>query len=242
MTKIALPFIEGDNPFPAPAEALEYPNGLLCFGADLSPRRLRDAYSQGIFPWFSDGEPILWWSPDPRSIIHPREFHISKSLKKHIRKAALRISLNGRFDEVIEACATIPRFDSDGSAQGTWITQNMIEAYRVLHRQGFAHSIEVLRDGKLIGGLYGVVTHAVFCGESMFHTETNASKVAMAALATMLKPYQTAFIDCQLPTDHLATLGAKTVSRRVFLTMLKQANQHSLPKTLWHQREISIEV
>ncbi|MFC3093547.1 leucyl/phenylalanyl-tRNA--protein transferase [Alteromonas sediminis] len=238
MSKIVLPYLEGNAPFPAPETALDEPNGLLCFGADLSPKRLKEAYSKGIFPWFSEGEPLLWWSPDPRAIIVPTEFHVSKSLKKHMRKAALSITLNTRFDEVIAACSSIPRYDHEGYQQGTWITHTMRDAYCRLHRLGYAHSIEVLRGETLVGGLYGVVTHGVFCGESMFHTETNASKVAMAALVALLTPYPHVFIDCQLPTDHLTSLGAKTVSRTQFLTMLKEANQHGLPKALWQKRAL----
>lgn len=242
MSRIVLPFIEDNTPFPSPQSALTSPNGLLCFGGDLSPQRLIAAYERGIFPWFSEGEPILWWSPTPRAIIKPQQFHLSRSLRKHIRRAPLRITVNTAFEQVIIQCASIPRFDSSGDNQGTWITMAMQHAYIRLHDAGFAHSIEVWREDKLIGGLYGVVTSGAFCGESMFHCETNASKVAMMALVSLLKPFKHAFIDCQLPTDHLASLGAESVPREQFLAMLRKTRQQSLPNSLWETRELVLEI
>lgn len=242
MSKIALPFIDDQSPFPALHLALENPDGLLCFGANLSVARLLNAYRNGIFPWYSDGEPILWWSPSTRCIINPKHFHCSQSLRKHIRKTQPTVSINTAFEQVITACAHIPRFDSDHIQNGTWITHEMQQAYCELHQAGFAHSIEIWQEEQLIGGLYGVLTDRVFCGESMFHLQTNASKVAMFALASLLKSFSSAFIDCQLPTPHLHSLGAKDVSRKQFIRMLKAANQSTIPSAVFAQRSFTLEI
>ncbi|APD86163.1 leucyl/phenylalanyl-tRNA--protein transferase [Alteromonas sp. Mex14] len=224
---IALHYIEEGAPFPAVDTALEDPNGLLAFGGDLSPARLYSAYSQGIFPWFSDEEPLLWWSPDPRAIIELDDFVASKSLKKLARKQKYKVTLNYAFDRVIKACSSTPRKNptSGNVSIDTWITDDMIAAYRQLNGIGLAHSVEVWNGDELVGGLYGVGIGNVYCGESMFHLESNTSKLAMLALVEHMKSQNMAFIDCQLPTDHLASLGAKVVSRPEFIEKLENNNQ-----------------
>lgn len=220
--------------FPPPAHALTDPPGLLAFGGDLSVNRLLHAYQQGIFPWFSVNEPILWWSPDPRGILPLDNFSVSKSLRKFIRKTSLRVTVNQRFDEVIYACAKVKRQSS-----GTWITDDMINAYIELHRCGSAHSIEVWDDEELVGGLYGVTPGNVFCGESMFHYATNASKLAMFYLVELLRQNGCEFIDCQLQNDHLASLGCIEIPRAEFLNKLKEAVKHPMDQSLWLPRELT---
>ena len=225
---IELPYLTEHTPFPPVSKALSEPNGLLAFGGDLSVRRLLNAYSQGVFPWFSDNEPLLWWSPDPRAIIELDGFHCSKSLRKLIRKQSYTVTLNHQFEDVIGLCASIPRRDlhSDEETSATWITDEMQTAYLQLHKAGFAHSIEVRDEtSSLVGGLYGVAVGNVFCGESMFHKQPNTSKLAMYALVKHMQTHGLAFIDCQMPTEHLASLGAKTVSRNEFILRLKEHSQ-----------------
>ncbi len=226
---LALHYIENDAPFPPVDEALSEPNGLLAFGADLSPRRLFSAYSQGIFPWFSDDEPLLWWSPDPRAIIELDGFCASKSLRKLARQQRYVVTLNHAFERVINACSSIPRATPSGDdvSNETWITEDMKNAYSQLHGLGLAHSVEVWEEDELVGGLYGVGIGKVYCGESMFHTKSNTSKLAMYALVKHMQKQNMAFIDCQLPTDHLSSLGAITLSRKQFIEKL-QANNHTL--------------
>lgn len=214
--------------FPAPENALDEPNGLLAFGGDLSVERLLFAYSLGIFPWFSEGEPILWWSPEPRGILPLKQFICSKSLQKFIRKTPFCVTLNYAFDDVIHACAKIPRNDS-----GTWITKRMISAYQNLHKEGHAHSVEVWDRGQLVGGLYGVTVGQVFCGESMFHRSTNASKLAIHYLVEHLLTQGAGFIDCQMQNPHLASLGCVTVSRNEFLDKLAKYKQLKFEKSNW---------
>ena len=226
---IALPYLDIDTPFPPVSEALDDPNGLLAFGADLSAQRLFSAYSSGIFPWFSDDEPLLWWSPNPRSIIELDDFVCSKSLRKLARQKRYKVTLNHAFDSVINACANIPRKNPNSQApsQDTWITEDMQKAYSYLHQLGLAHSVEVWDGDALVGGLYGVGVGKVYCGESMFHKQSNTSKLAMLALVEHMKRNEMAFIDCQLPTDHLASLGAKTIFRNEFIEKLQTSN-HTL--------------
>lgn len=226
---IQLHHLDVDSPFPPVSEALDEPNGLLAYGADLSPQRLFTAYSNGIFPWFSEGEPLLWWSPTPRAIIELDEFICSKSLKKLAKQKKFRVTLNHSFEDVISACATIPRqslTNSDVSAE-TWITQDMQLAYIQLHQLGIAHSVEVWDAEELVGGLYGVGIGKVFCGESMFHKKSNTSKLAMLALVQHMKQQGLSFIDCQLPTEHLSSLGAKSVGRNSFVQKVYD-NNHTL--------------
>lgn len=207
-----------DFDFPASYEALEEPNGLLAMGGDLSPERLLRAYSRGIFPWFSSNEPILWWAPDPRAILIPAEFRVSKSFGKSLKKRGYRVSLNAAFPLVIRACAA-PRASQDG----TWIIPAMIDAYTTLHQLGYAHSLEVWSDESLVGGLYGVSIGKAFFGESMFSNETDASKTALAALAYLGKMGYFELIDCQVESSHLTSLGARLIRREVFEEQLKNA-------------------
>lgn len=205
-----------DQPvFPSPE--LAEPNGLLAFGGDLSPARLLLAYSSGIFPWYNAGEPILWWSPDPRCIFEPKSLRISGSLKKLLRRGVFSVTFNGAFRSVITACAEIPR-----QGEGTWIDRDMLEAYCILHDLGYAHSVECWQDGELVGGLYGVCLGRCFFGESMFHRAANASKVALAVLAEKLQERHFELIDGQLPNPHLESLGAREISRSDFLQRLRR--------------------
>ncbi|WP_026375173.1 leucyl/phenylalanyl-tRNA--protein transferase [Aestuariibacter salexigens] len=235
--------------FPHPKHALEEPNGLLAFGGDLSIDRLELAYRNGIFPWFNEGEPILWWSPNPRGVLFPEHFHCSRSLTKFIRRHHYTITLNHAFPEVITACATVRRgpalgADSiapapdDGSSH-TWITDNMIEAYIKLHQANIAHSIEVWDNQQLVGGLYGIALGGVFCGESMFHYETNTSKLAFATLVALMKRHGMTLIDCQLPNPHLHSLGCESLARDAFLQRLKHAQTIITDDDMWQAREIT---
>ena len=191
--------------------------GLLAVGGDLSSERLLLAYQNGIFPWFNDDSLILWWSPDPRMILYPKDVKISKSMRKLIRENKFNITVNTSFNEVLEHCSSIKR---EGQA-GTWITEEMKSAYMELHKKGIAKSYEVWEDGNLVGGLYGVDLGHVFCGESMFSRKPNASKFAFIRLAQNLLEKDYRFIDCQLYTDHLASLGAKEIPRESFIKQLK---------------------
>ncbi len=202
--------------FPPAQRALTSPNGLLAVGGDLRPERLVVAYSQGIFPWFSEDEPILWWSPNPRMVLFPEKLKISRSLTKNIRNSGFRVTLDTCFAEVIRQCATTLRRDQDG----TWITLEMQEAYIELHRLGIAHSAECWRGDELVGGLYGVAVGGVFCGESMFSLASNASKVAFCLLTLQLQQWGYALIDCQIHTQHLASLGAEPILRADYLALL----------------------
>jgi len=200
--------------FPDVDCALDEPNGLLALGGSLDPQRLLCAYARGIFPWYSAGQPILWWSPDPRMVLFPGELRVSRSLRKRLRREDYRVSVNGCFRRVVESCAA-PR---EGNA-GTWILPDMVDAYERLHRLGHAHSIECWRGGELAGGLYGVRLGRVFFGESMFSAMPDASKVALAWLCQR----DFALVDCQLPSPHLERLGARPIPRREFCTRLAEA-------------------
>ncbi|MBK1716767.1 leucyl/phenylalanyl-tRNA--protein transferase [Thiocystis violacea] len=203
--------------FPDPRHALREPNGLLAVGGDLDPTRLENAYRRGIFPWFSTGDPILWWSPDPRTILFPDQLRISRSLRKRLRKGDLTTTLDRDFPGVMLGCAQ-PR-DEDG---GTWLVPRMIEAYQRLHAGGLAHSVEVWREGALVGGLYGVAIGRVFFGESMFSRVTDASKVALTRLCQTLAERGFGLIDCQMRTEHLIRLGAIEVPRADFIRLLER--------------------
>jgi leucyl/phenylalanyl-tRNA---protein transferase len=226
-----VPWITPEEDFPPNHLALADPNGLLCAGDDLTPERLRAAYKRGIFPWFSDGQPVLWWSPNPRMVLKLVDFRRHRSLEKVMRRQldagsqgeGWQIRVNTRFSEVMLACAQ-PR---DGQG-GTWITADIIAAYTGLHRQGQAHSIEVWRVGsheKMIGGLYGVCLGKMFYGESMFALEADASKTALAWLVRFLIEHGVAIIDCQQNTQHLSFMGAKEIDRNEFLTSVEQYTQ-----------------
>lgn len=213
-----IPWIDSTDTFPSLEFALREPNGLLCAGADLSPQRILDAYRQGIFPWFSAGEPVLWWSPDPRMTLTPTGFKISRSLRKTLRRDDYEIRLDNDFATVIRACATTPR----KGQKGTWITDEMQQAYCRLHELGFAHSVETWVDDQLVGGLYGLAIGKMFYGESMFSYTTDASKLALAHLVRFLDARDFGLIDCQMATPHLASLGAQEIPRREFILRLQQ--------------------
>ncbi len=201
-----------------PPADLADPDGLLAVGGDLSAPRLLLAYSMGIFPWFSDGDPILWWSPDPRCILEPSKVHVSGSLAKVLRQRRFTVTFNRAFAEVVEGCAEVRR----GRGEGTWITEGMKEAYVELHRLGFAHSVESWEGDLLVGGVYGVAMGRCFFGESMFHRRTDASKVAFVTLARTLDARGFSLIDGQLPTPHLQSLGARSIRREEFLERLRR--------------------
>ena len=194
--------------------------GLLAMGGDLSPQRLLQAYSQGIFPWFEPGCPILWWSPNPRLILLPHEFNLSHSLKKSLKKP-FYFSIDTAFRQVITSCATY-----SGRINNTWITKEMIEAYSTLHDMGYAHSFEIWENEQLVGGLYGISLGRAFFGESMFHTVTDASKIALYYLCKTMELWHFDFIDCQMPTAHLQRLGAKVIGRKEFLYLLECSLEH----------------
>jgi leucyl/phenylalanyl-tRNA--protein transferase len=217
-----------DMVFPPPDYA--DPSGLIAVGGDLSSERLLEAYRVGIFPWYSDDQPILWWSPDPRFILELDEFKISRSLQKTLRRKIFQVTFDRVFEEVIAACSVVPR---EGQ-RGTWITQEMRDAYLELHGLGYAHSVESWFGGKLAGGLYGVSLGKAFFGESMFHHKTDASKVALATLVEKLKIWGFHFIDSQMTTEHMMSLGAKEVPRRIFLKRLQSALRHSTRRGKWH--------
>lgn len=215
-----IPFLDSTDdltPFPHPENAMDEPNGLLMAGANLKPDRLMLAYRSGIFPWYSEGEPILWWSPNPRCVIWPDEINISRSLRKTIKKQLFTISNNQAFKQVVSNCSK-PRPGSDG----TWITESMTDAYCELAKRGHAESIEVWHDDELVGGLYGIVVGQTFVGESMFSHQSDASKIALVALATSGR---FSMIDCQLPTQHLMSMGAVCISRDDYLKALKLLNK-----------------
>ncbi len=204
----------------------------LAQGGDLTVDRLLTAYEMGIFPWYSEGEPVYWWSPDPRFILMLSDFHYPRSLRRDFKKPVWKITFDTAFEEVIHACATSPR----PGQNGTWITREMIEAYIQLHLAGFAHSVECWREGNMAGGLYGVSLGNVFFGESMFHRVANASKVALAHLVDQLHKWGFCFIDCQMPTDHLEAFGAKAISRNNFLDLLKVTLKQSTLQGSWKDR------
>ena len=209
--------IQNQTPFPPVELALTQPNGLLAAGGDLSPERLLDAYRHGIFPWFNEYDPVLWWSPNPRMVLFPSEFIISHSLRKILRNGVFEVRFDTAFEQVMRACAA-PR---KGQA-GTWILEEMITAYCELHRRGYAHSVEAWMDGELVGGLYGMAIGKMFYGESMFSRRTNASKVAIAHLSKQLALWNFGMIDCQMSTPHLVSLGACEITRGDFIRCLKE--------------------
>jgi leucyl/phenylalanyl-tRNA--protein transferase len=207
-----IPFLDPDDPFPPVEFAMRDPNGLLAAGADLSPQRLLEAYGNGIFPWFGEDDPLLWWSPDPRMVLFASELHVSRSLRREVRSARFHVTLDQAFRDVMSACGE-PRDGQDG----TWITEAMIEAYSELASRGHAHSVEAWEDGMLAGGLYGVTIGRMFFGESMFARRSNASKVAFVHLVRQLERWGMPLIDCQMSTPHLASLGAREIPRADFL-------------------------
>lgn len=236
---VVIAWLGVDTPFPSLASALQEPNGLLAVGGDLSPRRLLDGYRRGIFPWYSEGDPVLWWSPDPRMVLFPRELRVTRSLAKTLRNKSYEIRFDTAFDEVVRGCAA-PR----PSQPGTWISAEMRAAYRRLHELGYAHSVETWVDGALAGGLYGVALGRVFFGESMFARGRDASKIAFVHLVRRLAGESYLLIDCQMHTPHLASLGAREVPRSEFARRLKELVDYPRPPARWAagaERSVKIE-
>lgn len=239
-----LTWVHPDKPLPLASSALKSPNGLVAVGTDLSVPRLIEAYRKGIFPWFNPGDPVLWWSPDPRMVLVPEQMHLSRSLRKKLRqiqKAQLAgdfriiVTVDLAFDEVLEGCAS--RGDRDPNK--TWITPEMKTVYQQWHRQGGVHSVEVWIDGVLAGGLYGVALGQMFFGESMFTRTSNASKIALAHLVAFFKQQGIGLIDCQMQTEHLASLGAQSIDRQTFIEHVTQAV--NLPPVNWCQGWLNLQ-
>jgi len=214
--------VNGESEFPPLSAALHEPNGLIAIGGDLSPARLLSAYQQGIFPWFSEGEPIMWWSPNPRMVLFPNELKISNSLKKTLNNKPFEVRFNTAFHAVITACSSTLR----AGQPGTWITEDIIHAYCALHHAAYALSAECWLEGKLVGGCYGVKIGNMFYGESMFHHETDASKVAFVRLVEKLKNEGVGLIDCQMKTVHLANFGAREIERDHFIQQLTRLTKN----------------
>jgi leucyl/phenylalanyl-tRNA---protein transferase len=217
-----------DERFPATSKALTVPDGLLAIGGCLSQTRLINAYRQGIFPWYSPDEPILWWSPNPRLVLFPDKLQVSRSLSKTLRRKKFTISIDRAFTEVMQACAAPRRVEKD-----TWISDDIRRAYNDLHQSGYAHSCEAWLDGRLVGGLYGVAIGQVFFGESMFHRESDASKVAFVELVGHLTRWGFELIDCQVSTDHLISLGAEEIPRSKFINLLGQYCSRQPAASAW---------
>lgn len=227
-----IPWLEPGDPFPPVDTALRDPDGLLAAGLELTPQRILDAYRQGIFPWFSEGQPVLWWSPDPRMVLVPAEIRITPSMRKVLRNRPYEVRCDTAFEAVMRACAE-PR---DGQA-GTWISDHMIAAYGALHMQGWAHSVETWVDGELAGGLYGLALGKMFYGESMFSRARDTSKIALVHLARYLESQGYALIDCQMNTAHLASMGGREIARSEFCRVLSQSVQSAHPRR-WRPDEI----
>lgn len=225
-----IPWLERNTPFPPLENALREPNGLLAAGGDLSPARLLDAYRRGIFPWYSPGDPLLWWSPDPRMVLFPERLKVSRSLTKTLRNSAYEVRFDSAFARVIEGCA-----GERIGASGTWIVPEMRAAYENLHALGYAHSAETWIGGELAGGLYGVAVGGMFYGESMFSRARDASKIAFAHLVRGLRQAGFGMIDCQMYTAHLASLGAEEVPRADFAAKLAELIHFDLPPGSWGQ-------
>ena len=235
MPKKLIVLSEHSIEFPDPNLAMDEPAGLLAIGGDLSINRLINAYQHAIFPWFSKGEPILWWSPPKRAIIAPTQVHISKSMSKFIRQTSLTVTVNHAFEEVINACA-LPR----KTQAETWISPAIKRAYIALHQAGKAHSIEVWNNKELVGGLYGINVGTIFCGESMFHIQANASKLAFIGLCQHFSMHAGKLIDCQMMTPHLQSLGVTENTRNEFLTQLANNKASIINNNCWHQQPITI--
>jgi leucyl/phenylalanyl-tRNA--protein transferase len=227
---IRLPLLDPGAPdwFPDPARALHTPNGLLAFGGDLFPARLLAAYRQGIFPWFSEGEPILWWSPDPRCVFRTAQLTANRSLRRTLAGAPWRLTVDRDFAEVIRACAA-PRPDQSG----TWISPAMIDAYTALHALGHAHSVEVWDRGQLVGGVYGVAVGRLFCGESMFSARSGGSKIALVALGRLLREHGAPLLYAQVSNPHLLSLGAIEMPRAAFLAQARELGAQPIDPAVW---------
>ncbi len=224
---LRIPWLDEHDPFPPIEQARRFPNGLLCAGGSLSPKRLLEAYAHGIFPWYEEGEPILWWSPDPRQVLFVDELHISASLRRRLNSGRFQVTRDQAFEAVIHACATIPR----RGQSGTWITPAMIHAYTALHHMGYAHSFETWLNGELVGGLYGVKIGRLFFGESMFSRVSDASKVALVHLVRWLRTEGVPLIDCQQETAHTTSLGARPIPRREFLAWVRRLTSEQADNT-----------
>lgn len=232
----AIPWLSSNSStFPALSKALVEPNGLLAFGDDLSPARIFQAYQLGIFPWFSEGDPVMWWSPDPRAIINISDLKINKTLHKVLKRQTFTVTLNKSFEQVIELCA-----DAPFRVEETWIVSPMLAAYKELHLQGKAHSIEVWQDDELVGGLYGVAVNGYFSGESMFYKQSNASKVALVYLAQLLKSINIEMIDCQMLNPFLASMGCIEINRESFITQQLIAKTIVPQESFWQPRRLNL--
>jgi leucyl/phenylalanyl-tRNA--protein transferase len=227
--RVVIPWLGPDTPFPPLAAALDEPNGLLAASRDLSPRRLLEAYSRGIFPWYSGDQPVLWWSPDPRMVLFLDEFKVARSLRKRLRQGAVEIRADTSFRDVVESCAAVLR----PGQTGTWITPGIVDAYTELHERGYAHSVEAWRDGELVGGLYGVGIGRMFFGESMFAIERDASKIALVHLVAILRRLGVPMIDCQQETGHLASFGARPIPREQFARRVAALVNSIEPGGMW---------
>lgn len=217
-SKPILPRMEWDQDFAFPSVEEATPEGVVCWGGNLSPGMLISAYRRGIFPWYGPGEPILWWSPDPRFVLFPDELHLSTSLRRFLKKNPFTVSFDQAFERVIRACGTTPR----PGQKGTWVTEELVAGYCELHHLGLAHSVEVWKDGELVGGLFGELFGKIFFGESMFSLESNASKTGFATLVPLLQRRGVELIDCQVETDYLASFGARNIPRREFIPLLNR--------------------
>ena len=217
--------------FPPPEMALREPNGLLAMGGDLSSARLLNAYHHGIFPWFSPGDPILWWSPDPRAVLLPEEFHLSRSMKRFHHKSPYTVTLNQRFSDVVAGCAA----ERD---EGTWITPEVRQAWQLLHSQGYAHSVEVWFGDELVGGMYGLALGQIFCGESMFSRSENASKTALLIFSRWFQQQGGQLIDCQILNPHTASLGAREISRASYLQYVENYARQALLPDCWRPKRL----
>ena len=223
-----IPYLDPDDPFPPVDHAMRDPNGLLAAGADLSPARLVDAYAQGIFPWFGEDDPLLWWSPDPRMVLFTSEVRVSRSLRRVLRSGRFHLTMDEAFTEVMGGCAE-PRSGQDG----TWITTEVLQAYSELAHLGLAHSVEAWQDGKLVGGLYGVALGRMFFGESMFARASDASKAAFVAMVRQLERWEMPLVDCQMSTSHLASLGAREIPRADFVRHVRRLVTQTAVPTPW---------
>ncbi|MBK5297920.1 MAG: leucyl/phenylalanyl-tRNA--protein transferase [Vicinamibacteria bacterium] len=228
-----MPWLSDDDPLPPVDSALRRPNGLLAAGGGLSVRRLVDAYSKGCFPWYSEGEPVLWWSPDPRMVLVPAQLHVPRSLARRMRRGDITITADLAFADVMAGCAE-PRDDQGG----TWITDEMMSAYLALHAAGHAHSIEAWQDGLLVGGLYGVALGRAFFGESMFTRVPDASKIALMTLVAQLQQWEFGVVDCQMKTEHLARFGAREIPRAAFVRQLDVLVPQAGPPCPWRMDPI----
>jgi len=225
-------WLDPDNcSFPDSRLALQEPNGLLAIGGSLAPEVLLSAYARGIFPWYSDNQPILWWSPDPRAVLLPGQLRVSRSLSRTLKRADFSVTFDRAFDKVIAACAESR--EGQGGEGGTWITSELMASFSILHRLGYAHSVEVWADGELVGGLYGLAIDRVFFGESMFHRQRDASKIALVHLVRRLDEHGFRLIDCQQATRHLLSMGATTIPRQSFNQMLAAYCRNLATVSLW---------